>query len=100
MTETAIRETREETGLEVNVDGLVGVFSNPAHVMAYTDGEVRQEFSICFRAHATGGTPRTSDESSEVVWVPSDQLDVIEVHPSIRLRIDRGFAQDGEPYYT
>ena len=93
MTDTAVRETREETGLEVEVTGLVGIFSNPDHVMAYSDGEVRQEFSICFRARVVGGTPRTSSESSEVVWVERDQLDEIEVHPSIRLRIDRGFAK-------
>lgn len=100
MTDTAVRETLEETGLEVAVTGLVGIYSNPEHVMAYTDGEVRQEFSICFRAHATGGDPRTSDESSEVVWVERDQLDDIEVHPSIRLRIERGFSEEPEPYYT
>jgi ADP-ribose pyrophosphatase YjhB (NUDIX family) len=100
MTDTAVRETREETGLEVEVTGLVGIFSNPEHVMAYSDGEVRQEFSICFRARVTGGTPRTSSESSEVVWVDRDQLDHIEVHPSIRLRIDHGFTDRAEPYYT
>ena len=37
--------------------------------MAYTDGEVRQQFSICFRARYLGGEPTPSDESSEVRWV-------------------------------
>lgn len=100
MTEAAVRETREETGLEVEVTGLIGIFSNPEHVMAYSDGEVRQEFSICFRARVLGGAPRTSSESSEVVWVDRDQLDDIDMHPSIRLRIECGFSDQAEPYYT
>ena len=100
MTQTVVRETQEETGMIVEVTSLVGIYSNPEHVMAYDDGEVRQEFSICLRARPVGGTPRTSDESSEVVWVPRKELAGIEVHPSIRLRIDHGFRTDAPPYYT
>ena len=100
MTQTVVRETEEETGIIVEVTSLVGIYSNPDHVMAYDDGEVRQEFSICFRARPVAGAPRTSDESSEVVWVPRAELDGIEVHPSIRLRIDHGFRTDAPPYYT
>ena len=99
MTETAIRETDEETGLRIEVTSLVGIYSNPDHVMAYSDGEVRQEFSICFRARPVGGEPRISDESSEVLWVERGDLGGIEVHPSIRLRIEHGFGRD-QPYYT
>ncbi len=100
MTEAAVRETEEETGLRVTVTGLVGIYSNPEHVMAYSDGEVRQEFSICFRGQVVGGARRTSDESSEVLWIDRAELDRIDVHPSIRLRIDHGFANRAEPYYT
>jgi hypothetical protein len=32
------------------VGGLVGVYTNPHHVMAHDDGELRQQFSPCFRA--------------------------------------------------
>ncbi|WP_433784610.1 NUDIX hydrolase [Actinomycetospora sp. CA-101289] len=100
MTQTVVREAQEETGISVEVTSLVGIYSNPDHVMAYDDGEVRQEFSICFRARPIAGEPRTSDESSEVVWVSRKELDGIDVHPSIRLRIDHGFRTDAPPYYT
>ncbi|MDN5856868.1 MAG: NUDIX domain-containing protein, partial [Actinomycetia bacterium] len=65
----AVRETLEETGIEVEVAGLVGIYSHPGHIVAYDDGEVRQEFSICFRARQVGGRLRTSDESARVQWV-------------------------------
>ena len=50
VAETAVRETREETGIRVEVFGMVGVYSDPGHVIEYSDGEVRQQFSLCFRA--------------------------------------------------
>jgi ADP-ribose pyrophosphatase YjhB (NUDIX family) len=100
MTEAVIRETIEETGITVEVTGLIGIYSNPHHVMAYDDGEVRQEFSICFRARPISGEPRTSNESSEVRWVDPARLDELDIHPSIRLRIDHGLQERAEPFYT
>jgi ADP-ribose pyrophosphatase YjhB (NUDIX family) len=50
IAETAVRETREETGVDIEVTGPVGIYTNPNHVVEFSDGEVRQQFSICFRA--------------------------------------------------
>lgn len=100
MTETAVRETSEETGLTIAVIGLIGIYSNPAHLVAFSDGEVRQEFSICFRGRPVAGEPRDSDESSEVRWVVPGEVDALDIHPSIRLRIEHGFSDRTEPYYT
>ena len=94
----AVRETREETGVEVAIVGVVGVYSDPNHVIAYDDGEVRQEFSICLRAKPTGGELRTSNESSAVEWVSRDQLRDLAIHPAMRLRVEHGFDQAAAPY--
>ncbi|MBW1598997.1 NUDIX hydrolase [Streptomyces sp. JJ38] len=94
----AVRETKEETGYDIEVTGLVGLFTHPGHVMAYDDGEVRQQFSICFTARITGGERRTSSESKEVAFVAPDKLDELTIHPSMRLRIDRGLSGTAEPY--
>ena len=94
----AVREVREETGIDVDVTGLVGIFSNPAHVVVYPDGEVRQGFSICVRARAMNGTIRTSDESTEVAWVPRDELAQRDIHPEVRRRIERASTNNAEPY--
>ncbi|MEW2380259.1 NUDIX domain-containing protein [Micromonospora sp. NPDC047812] len=98
IAETAVRETREETGVEVEVTGVVGIYTNPNHVVEYSDGEVRQQFSICFRAQYVSGTPTTSDESSDVRWVAQQELGKLEIHPSMRLRIDHGFESRNQPY--
>lgn len=94
----AVRETKEETGIDIEVVGLVGVYSDPKHVIAYPDGEVRQEFSICLRGKPTGGTPSTSDESSEVCWIDPTDLAGLTIHPSMRLRIEHGLEARTDPY--
>ncbi|WP_328410957.1 NUDIX hydrolase [Nocardia sp. NBC_00403] len=100
VTAAVVREVREETGIDVEVSGLVGIFSNPDHVIAYDDGEVRQEFSICFRADPVGGTLRTSSESKEVLWIAAQDIPALDIHPSIALRIERGLQQTDGPFFT
>ncbi|WP_042383951.1 NUDIX domain-containing protein [Streptacidiphilus melanogenes] len=96
---TVVREVEEETGIVVEVEGLVGLYTDPEHVMAYDDGEVRQQFSICFRARPVGGRLRTSSESKEVRWVAPADLDALDIHPSMRLRIAHGLSGERtEPY--
>jgi ADP-ribose pyrophosphatase YjhB (NUDIX family) len=97
ISDTVVREVFEETGYKVEVIDIVGTYTDPSHVMAYDDGEVRQQFSICFRARVVGGELRTSNESKEVRWVKPDDLDQLEMHPSMRLRIRHGL-NGGAPY--
>jgi len=100
VSQTVVREVREETGITVNVTGLIGVYSDPKHLIAFADGEVRQEFSLCFRAKPLEGKPQTSSESKEVLWVEPEKLDDLSIHPSIRLRIQHGYEHRTEPFYT
>jgi len=100
MTETAVREVEEETGITVEITGLIGIYSDPGHIISYSDGAVRQEFSICFRGSPISGEPRTSEESTEVRWVERNELDSLDIDPYIQTRIDHGFAHRAEPHYT
>ncbi|MCS7479063.1 NUDIX hydrolase [Umezawaea endophytica] len=97
---TVIREVKEETGIDVEPVDIIGIYSDPAHVIAYTDGEVRQQFSICFRARLIGGELRTSNESIEVHWVSRGDLNTLNIHPSIQLRIEHGFEERSTSYFA
>lgn len=92
------REVKEETGIDCEVTGLVGIYSDPNHVAAYDDGEVRQEFSICFTTRMLGGTERTSTESAAVSFVAPRALQGYQMHPSIRLRIEHYLQRRDRPY--
>ncbi|MFO7192335.1 MULTISPECIES: NUDIX domain-containing protein [Thermocrispum] len=96
---TAVREVEEETGVTVELTGIVGLYTDPNHVMAYDDGEVRQEFSICFSARLVGGHAREDGtETKEVRWVDVDQLDRLSIHPSMRLRIQHYVERRPKPF--
>jgi len=96
--DTVVREVREETGYEVEVTGIIGTYTNPNHVMAYDDGEVRQQFSLAFTARLVGGELRTSDESKDVAWVSPDELEGLKIHPSMRMRIQHFLDRRSSPY--
>jgi ADP-ribose pyrophosphatase YjhB (NUDIX family) len=98
ITEAARREVAEETGIEIEITGLSGIYSDPRHVIAYDNGEVRQEFSVCFLAKMTGGELRTSSESRQARWVPVSQLNDLHMHPSMRLRVTHGLQDRKTPY--
>lgn len=57
---TVAREIEAETRHNGEVTDIVGTCTNPRHFMAYDDGEVRQQFSICFTARLMGGELKPS----------------------------------------
>lgn len=98
LTASVIREVKEETGLDVEVTGLVGTYTDPRHVIAYTDGEVRRQFNICYTARVTGGQLSISDESTELRFIDPDEFEGLPMHPTQRLRISHYLEHRKSPY--
>ncbi|MGH3281747.1 MAG: NUDIX hydrolase [Trebonia sp.] len=85
----AVRETFEETGVRIEVTGLLGIYSDPRHVIHFTSNdEVRREFSVVLTARPVGGEPATCTESSEVRWVPPGDLGGYTMDRAMRKRVD------------
>ena len=74
--QAALRETREETGFEVRLTGLQGVYSEPANrVVRYPDnGDVRHLVDIVLTARIVAGQLVCSPESIRVQFFPKDRL--------------------------
>lgn len=99
LTQAAIREVKEETGIDCEITGLVGIYTDPKHIILYTsNGEARQEFSIVLTAFKRGGVPTTSAESIEVSWLSHARIPGIPMHQSMRLRIDHFLDGRERPY--
>lgn len=98
-TDALRREVQEETGIEIAPTGLVGVYTDPGHVMAYPSGETRQPFAVCVHAHATGGHLQPDKcEILAVAWVQPTELEGLPVHPSVRLRLQHALTRPDHPY--
>jgi len=71
----ALREIREETGLSVDLDGLLGVYSYPGAPVVI----------VVYRARMAGGALRANHEVQELVWVRPEEIPWAELaFPSTR----------------
>jgi len=71
--DAVVREAKEETGLEVEIEGLVGVYSDPArdprgHVV-----------SVCFLCKAVGGELIAETDAEDVGEFEIDELKDLEL---------------------
>ncbi|SEN48567.1 NUDIX domain-containing protein [Lihuaxuella thermophila] len=90
--ETIIREVKEETGFDVEVIKCIGIYTDPNHVIAYSDGEVRQQFSICFSCRIVSGEIAVSSESVQVKFFTKEELEQLDMHPAQWIRIQDFYA--------
>ena len=70
--EAALREVREETGLEVKLDSFLGIFHN--HDMVWSNGDAAHVISAMFTAEIVSGEPRIDEESYELRFFGKDEL--------------------------
>jgi 8-oxo-dGTP pyrophosphatase MutT (NUDIX family) len=99
VVECVKREVKEETGLEIVPKYVIGIYSDPNHVIAFNNGEVRQEFSICFACKVIGGSLHVSDESTDIGFFARKQIEQLPLHPSIRQRIHDFWARKRGAFY-
>ena len=83
MAETCVREVLEETGLQVKVGRLIGVYTTPHRITEYADGNRNQLVAMSFEAEVIGGTFGLSDETTEVGYFSLTEIaamDMMEHH--------------------
>ncbi|MBQ8072228.1 MAG: NUDIX domain-containing protein [Clostridia bacterium] len=70
--QAALRETREETGLEVKLDSFLGIFHN--HDMVWSNGDAAHVITAMFTASIISGEPRIDEESFELRFFGKDEM--------------------------
>ena len=73
----------EETGLEVRVTRLVGIYTSPDLIIEYADGNLIQPVAFSFEVTVTGGELSLSDETTAFgYYTPHEmaELDLMEHH--------------------
>lgn len=81
-----IREIKEETGVDVEIINVVGIYSNTKKKKGYNEvEEVPTIVTIDFICKYISGELRTSDESVEVKWFSKEEAIKV-VNPKQQLR--------------
>jgi 8-oxo-dGTP diphosphatase len=81
------REVREETGLEVNILGLAGVYDR---IMPDAQGKAQFHYVLIdYLCAVAGGTLHAGGDAAEVRWVPEGELDALEI-TALTLPVIRG----------
>ncbi len=95
-----IREVKEESGMDVTVSHLVGVFSNTATYEGHSGVKiVPTKVMFDFVCEPVGGEFNTSDETSDVRWVrKEDVLNMISA-PALRTRYQAYLNFEGSVQY-
>ncbi|MEI2611438.1 MAG: NUDIX domain-containing protein [Candidatus Promineifilaceae bacterium] len=81
--EAIVREVREETGLQVVVDRLAGIYTTPHRIVRYADGNEFQFVAFSFVVQVVGGELGLSDETTAYGYFTLAEmanLDVMEHH--------------------
>ena len=100
LTDCAIREVREETGLQIRITGLIGTYTDPHILIAYSDGEVRQEFTFVYGAEIESGELNIDNESKEAAWVPLSSAVELPLAESQRRRLKDVMQYQKERHLT
>lgn len=74
ISDAAVREIFEETGLAVRVTGLRGVYSEPRDRIITFPDNVVQSVDVLVEAAILSGTLRISEESEAMQFFPPDAL--------------------------
>jgi ADP-ribose pyrophosphatase YjhB (NUDIX family) len=76
------REVLEETGLEVQVERLTGVYKNLAHGIV----------ALVYRCQSVGGEPHATEEAREIRWMTAEEVQSSMV-PAFAVRVLDAFKE-------
>ncbi len=77
--EACIREVDEETGLQVEIKRLIGVYTTADELIVYQDGNKIQLVALCFEVEIVGGELRLSCETTEYGYFSYQEMQELDM---------------------
>jgi len=84
--ECAIRECKEETGFDVKLLSLMGVWSSLNYEYVYYPWKENEFVHLVFEAEIIGGKATVSSESDEIKWFKEDELPPLSDGHEVRIK--------------
>jgi len=96
--ECCVREVFEETGLQVRVKRLTGVYSNPDQLVVYPDGNQAHFVVMNFEVEVRQGELGLSDETSEAGYFSLAEIAAMSMHDRHADRIEDVLTGQAEAF--
>jgi ADP-ribose pyrophosphatase YjhB (NUDIX family) len=94
LRDATIREAREETGLEVEIGELLGVYER---VIRSEDGRARYHYVLIdFLCRAVAGNLKAGSDAADVRWFESAELDGLNLPRDTRDVIEKGLKRTAD----
>lgn len=87
LIDCAVREVKEEAGINVVVKDIIGTYTDPNIRIEYSDGEVRREFTIVYYGESNTTTIEIDNESTEYKWISIDEVQTYPMADSQKRRL-------------
>jgi 8-oxo-dGTP pyrophosphatase MutT (NUDIX family) len=98
ITQAAVRELHEETGLNIEVTRLVGVYSDPANIFSYDNGDQVHAIVLLFEGKIISGILKPDgEETTHLDYFPIDQLPD-NLSDQQKIRISDAVAKSAEAF--
>lgn len=98
VTDCLTRECREELGVEISQEELLGIYSCPSrHLFTFSDGRLIHYIVMVFNVSVLKGVPRSDGvESRDLRYFSHDNLP--DIVPSHRIWVEDAFLRTGAPF--
>jgi mutator protein MutT len=77
------REMREELGVDVRAQRLLGIYTDPSYILALGN-QAHRVFLIVFLCDIIKGSPRLTSETTEYRWFQKEEFESIETFPLVK----------------
>jgi 8-oxo-dGTP pyrophosphatase MutT (NUDIX family) len=99
--DAAVRETWEETGLFVEIDGILGVYGGGDLVIDYPNGDRAAYVGTIFRGRVVGGNLRPDgDETLDVRYFTEEELPGVPHAKWLDTAMPVLFSKNGRPHFV
>ena len=99
--DAAVREMWEETGLLVELTGILGVYGGPDLIIDYPNGDRTAYIGTIFRGRIVGGTIRPDgDEVLDVRYFAQDELARVDHSKWLDTAMPVLFARAGDAHFV
>lgn len=96
----AVRETFEETGLIVELTGILGVFGGKELVIDYVNGDRAAYVGTIFRGRVIGGElGADGEEILDVRYISREEIDALPHSRWMDVAMDALYAREGPPVF-